>query len=329
MTNRVWWVNHKQSHKYEIASGFMWAPKLQKDGRASQFYDNMTLVRRGDYVVSMANGLVSWIGKATDNAIPYERPPGYNSDNWNTEGWLLLVSWSTLNTKIKVKKIANDLIPYLPEKHSPLKDNGYANMAYLSEVKPGMLEAILSHIDISIVDLVFDKPSADIKELDKKHEEDEQENSTTTETSQETDAIRKSVSEARKGQGLFRERIINKFKRCPVTGVSDTTFLIASHIKGWAACKNSPTKNHDRLTENNGLLLSAHVDKLFDKGYITFSNEGKVLFSKLLPEGLLKAWGLELPLKTCALTLNEEQKKFMTWHRENFGKIHFHENQNF
>jgi len=40
-----WWVNQNQTWQYEIAGGFLWSPKLKRDGSQNQFYKNMQLVR--------------------------------------------------------------------------------------------------------------------------------------------------------------------------------------------------------------------------------------------------------------------------------------------
>ena len=99
------------------------------------------------------------------------------------------------------------------------------------------------------------------------------ENSTTI-----PDTERKAVISARVGQGLFREQLIKKYDgRCIVTGVDDKRILLASHIRPW-----SVSTNEQRLSSENGLLLSPLYDKLFDVGLITFSEEGNILCSKEL-----------------------------------------------
>ena len=79
---------------------------------------------------------------------------------------------------------------------------------------------------------------------------------------------------ARTGQGVFRERIIEKYHKCIITGISDTRLLIASHIHPWRSANNE-----DRLSSENGLLLSPLYDKLFDIGLISFSKEMRIIIS--------------------------------------------------
>jgi hypothetical protein len=80
--------------------------------------------------------------------------------------------------------------------------------------------------------------------------------------------------QARVGQGKFRNDVIARAEgKCEVTGVTDKSLLIASHIHAWSKCET----NDERLDCNNGLLLSPSLDKLFDKGYISFDDEGLML----------------------------------------------------
>ena len=39
-------------------------------------------------------------------------------------------------------------------------------------------------------------------------------------------------------------------------------------------------------------MLAPHIDRLFDKGYITFSQDGSLLISQELPHSVLQAWSL-------------------------------------
>lgn len=65
------------------------------------------------------------------------------------------------------------------------------------------------------------------------------------------------------------------WKSCSVTNVDFPEILRASHIKPWRA-----SNNEERLDPFNGLLLTPAYDLLFDKGYISFRNDGYMLLSK-------------------------------------------------
>ncbi|MCD7773089.1 MAG: HNH endonuclease [Ruminococcus sp.] len=82
---------------------------------------------------------------------------------------------------------------------------------------------------------------------------------------------------ARTGQGIFRSSLIQKYGKCIVTGIDDERLLIASHIKPWRL-----SNNIERLSPENGLLLSALYDKLFDSGLISFDENMRILISPQL-----------------------------------------------
>ena len=92
---------------------------------------------------------------------------------------------------------------------------------------------------------------------------------------------------SRRGQGLFRARVIEIEKCCRVTGLSNEKLLIASHIKSWKS-----SNNFERLDGSNGLLLSPHIDKLFDKYYISFKKDGSLLVKNKSAKEALKLWGI-------------------------------------
>ena len=90
---------------------------------------------------------------------------------------------------------------------------------------------------------------------------------------------RQAIVKSRIGQGQFRENLLSKYGKCVITGVNIPQVLVASHIKPWAACDN-----RERLDVNNGLILSATYDRLFDSGLISFNEHGNLLISKFVSD---------------------------------------------
>ena len=86
-------------------------------------------------------------------------------------------------------------------------------------------------------------------------------------------------------------------RECRVTHVSDKRHLRASHIKPWR-----DADNRERLDRNNGLLLSPHIDHLFDQGYITFSPSHQLLVVPEVRTNLLDKWGIDAARETMGLT---------------------------
>jgi putative restriction endonuclease len=94
-----------------------------------------------------------------------------------------------------------------------------------------------------------------------------------------------------------------------VTKVADRCHLIASHIKPWKV-----SDNVERLDGSNGLLLAPHVDWLFNGGYISFRQSGKMIVSPLLPAAVLQLWHIDPDLPVGEFTA--EQEHYLSYHRK-------------
>lgn len=119
----------------------------------------------------------------------------------------------------------------------------------------------------------------------------------------------------RVGQGIFRDALMQYWGgRCPLTGITDPALLRASHIVPWAECDSDA----HRLDVHNGLLLSALWDAAFDKGLVSFADNGSVLVGHGLSgagRGALFANGA--PPRLAGLTQNHRDN--LTRHRTRFG----------
>ena len=131
-------------------------------------------------------------------------------------------------------------------------------------------------------------------------------------TNTDIDATTKEqIIQARKGQGKYRDLILDKFHNmCAVTGVNDTRILIASHIKPWTDSSNS-----ERVSRENGILLCPTLDKLFDKGFISFKNNGQIMLSDYFDERNFKRLNIDNNM-ICKLYLTNEMKNFLDYHRD-------------
>lgn len=127
------------------------------------------------------------------------------------------------------------------------------------------------------------------------------------------DTEKEQLTKARVGQGLYRKRLEEIECRCRLTGVSDMAHLRASHIKPWRDCADA-----EKLDGNNGLLLSPHIDHLFDKGYISFSDSGDLLLSSTLEPSVLTAWHLNNRINVGSF--NPRQRLYLAYHRANIFK---------
>lgn len=121
---------------------------------------------------------------------------------------------------------------------------------------------------------------------------------------------RNALIQARVGQGKFRSQLIEYWGGCSICGCEMYPILIASHIKPWQYCDNA-----QRLDPFNGLLLIPNFDKLFDKGYITFSDEGEIICSKLLSDSEMKILGINNKLHLSKI--DSQHLVYLKYHREN------------
>lgn len=107
---------------------------------------------------------------------------------------------------------------------------------------------------------------------------------------------RRALINARLGQGGFRRHMMELWgNRCAVTGCAVPEVLIASHAQAWAEASNTA-----RLDPYNGLLLVASLDRLFDRGLISFGDDGSLLCQPhLMPAELMT--GLPPPRRTLSI----------------------------
>lgn len=121
---------------------------------------------------------------------------------------------------------------------------------------------------------------------------------------------RATLVQARIGQGDYRKKLLDLWqRRCAVTGCDIDQVLIASHAKPWSKCSNQ-----ERLDPFNGLLLTASVDRLFDSGLISFTDDGVILVSNQLTEDQLHALGLSKA--TRLRHISDRHKAYLKAHRE-------------
>jgi hypothetical protein len=115
------------------------------------------------------------------------------------------------------------------------------------------------------------------------------------------------------GQDVFRDALLDYWGgRCPLTGITDRALLRASHIVPWSDCGDE-----QRLDVHNGLLLSALWDAAFDKGLISFADDGAVLMNPRLSETARKA--LRIDTAPPMAGLREEHCKNLARHRKMNG----------
>lgn len=300
--------------RQEVAGGYLWSPVTEANGARSQFYDNMRRAAPGDFVLSYADGSVGRIGIVADFAISAPKPEEFGSIGayWSAVGWLLPVQWLDAQLTVRPKDLLVRLAPLLPATHSPIQPGtGNGNQkAYLAEVNRAVIDLVLEAARLHLSDLVI-TPAKTISDfaatLDDLVERSILEDASLDHT------MREQLTQARRGQGLFRKRVLEVEPVCRITGIEKPNLLVASHIKPWRVCGTAA----ERLDRFNGLMLAPHADFLFDRGLLGFEDDGRPLFSSKLEEADADKLGLYAVQRPSLRPFCEESTAYFQHHRTN------------
>lgn len=123
------------------------------------------------------------------------------------------------------------------------------------------------------------------------------------------------VRYGREGQDEYRKKLLAECPFCPITMINEESLLIASHIKPWAV-----SDSKERIDPNNGFILSPLYDKLFDRGYITFSDDKRVNISNWLSRQDKERIGIKQNQMFQFLPMNNARIQYLEYHRSTVFK---------
>jgi len=301
---RYWWVNQNQTYEFEVPGGFLWSPKTRSDGGRNPFYEVMAEVRPGDFVFSFCNTFIKAIGIVQRAAVTSPKPEFRTAgSNWANEGWYVEVEFAEIENPFKPREFMDRIRPLLAEKYAPLQPNGNGLQGiYLTEISEdfGKLLVHLSNANITLIQSELTPTPETDSEYEIRLEIESRK--------LDGDLEKIQLTKARRGQGIFKANVRLVEKSCRVTGVSNIKHLRASHIKPWSASSNA-----EKLDGYNGLLLSPHIDHLFDRGFISFKSSGALLISKELNPKVLEQWSIE---GHNVGEFNQLQENYLEYHRD-------------
>ncbi len=129
----------------------------------------------------------------------------------------------------------------------------------------------------------------------------------------EIEEIKKSY---RVGQEKYRREVIEHMAQCPFSKITDERLLIASHIKPYSICIKE--KREDQALDYlNGLALSPTYDRLFDQGYITFTNDGELICGTQLSQYTWDKLNINPTAKNKMRIYPENREEYLDFHRRN------------
>jgi len=118
------------------------------------------------------------------------------------------------------------------------------------------------------------------------------------------------------GAEKYRREVINYMAQCPFTKITDERLLIASHIKPYAICMKNGEQTQ-ALDYLNGLALSPTYDKLFDQGYISFTDKGELICGTQLSSYTWEKLNINPNAKNKMRIYPEERENYLEYHRKN------------
>jgi hypothetical protein len=312
---RYWWVNHNRTGRQELEGEFLWTPKRKPGGGAEyESSNNMTRIMPGDVVLffSLTAGAVGAVGVALSRAReapnPFEGATG-GKEPGGQRGWQVTVRFAELTRPWTPKGDVAEIARLLPEKHSPLRASGDPDPAIYLAAVPRKMAAVVRRL----VGAELDELVEELTQRAGGQFADDVAEEAILQRSDVAPTLKRDLLNARRGQGVFRAHLEKIESACRLTGLLDRRHLRAVHIKPWRTCSDV-----EKLDGCNGLLLSPHLEHLFSRGYISFSDAGELLVSRNLNPAVLEKWGLQLPRYVDPF--RPEQCRYLDYHRrEVFG----------
>ena len=295
-----YWVNVGLTINEVLSGSFLWAPQhtITQSGKEQhlEHWDNVAAVKAGDLIFCCHSQRISHIARAVKDSYLAPRPPSRSFSEWNASGHRVDVQLIELKTPVLRDDVSAEFISCFEERTSPslFTSTGTLKQIYIAHLPKDagtyLLEAsrvIERFEDALITDGGYGKKVS------------------------KTD--RDAIVKARIGQGKFRADLLKMWNRqCSLTGLSNPDLLIASHIHAWSLGTNA-----ERIDPYNGLLLAPNIDRLFDKGLISFDNNGHILIKSTLSTKDRQL--LSLDKHTQLINVPDESRIFLARHRARFN----------
>lgn len=314
---RYWWANQNQTFRHEFEGGYLWSPKRKNNGHRNPYYEFMREVAPGDLVLSFARSRVSAYGVAASYAYEAPKPEEFGSAgrNWHDIGWRVDVAFKGLAHAPRPADWIELLRPLLPAKYSPLLPDGRGSQSvYLTALPDPLAHRLAELVGGELLALARAESTAEAPRADPNPETVRWEAHLRKQIEADpslTETDREALVLARRGQGVFRSRVQETEHRCRITQVSRSEHLRASHCKPWR-----DSTHEERLDGDNGLLLTPSIDHLFDRGFISFRNDGRLLISPVAHRDSLERMGVPVDQIFDAGPFRPGQTPFLEYHRD-------------
>jgi hypothetical protein len=276
----------------------------------------MREIAPGDLVLSFEGTHLRAIGVARSYADECPKPPEFGSagPNWSLIGWKVDVGYQILANQIRPADHMPNLRHLLPAKYSPLLPDG-RGLQSVSHRGAERLDARSRAVDRrEEARILLHAPPVAPHVTERKADLAEWEEHLRQEVEADAtigDTEKAQIVLARRGQGIFKENVRKLENRCRVTGVERLEHLRASHIRPWR-----DSDKQTRLDGENGLLLTPSIDHLFDRGFISFEDNGRLLISPVAHAESLWRMGIQTDTAFNVRAFSDGQRRHLDHHRE-------------
>lgn len=295
-------VFQNKTFKEERAGKFLWAPKRNKNGQTFHHWTSMTKVNQGDVIFNSYNGESLAIIVAKESCKDSIRPSDLDSvELWEEEGWRVEAEYFDVKSPIKYKDYMDDIKRMQGYKYAPFNALGRGNTGYLFQIQEELALFLFSIMNFNISEISLNEQYENVEKLIKESEDDVTNEFETT--------YKEQLVKTRIGQGIFKQRLSELECKCKLCGVDNINFLRASHSKPWRE-----SSHNERLNRFNGFLLCPAHDVLYDRGYISFQENGQIIISDELDDRSKVLLNIHANMK---INLLEGHREFLQYHREN------------
>jgi putative restriction endonuclease len=296
-----YWVNLGDTYREVKEYNFLWAPTHTINKKGSKTinagWKHVPNVRKNDIIFCHTDGEIIYVAVATKDSCLSPKPANRSFDKWKKKGNKIEVCLEVLTPPVRTKEFISEFISLYNSRTNPklFTVKQTAAQQYMVSIPAGAGALILDCLgDVSIN--IQEKLSA--IDDNNKHP---------------VITSRTALVKARVGQGQFRDDVLGLWcSTCPITNVSKPELLIASHIVSWQL-----SSNEEKLDKYNGLPLAPNVDKLFDKGYISFSDKGEILVHESITTKMLNQLGIDRTKRIEGL--KDKNLFYLRRHRELHG----------
>jgi putative restriction endonuclease len=315
---RFWWVNQNKTYRHEVPGGYLWSPKRNSNGARNPFYEYMREVSPGDIVFSFTDKIIKAIGIVQSHGYTAPKPAdfGVAGAYWDQVGWRVDVHFRELMIAVQPSQHMDRLERLLPKRYAPLLADGRGMqgvyLTSLSDKFAYALADLIGHEARVLIRGTYVSDALDTATGVGQVAWEEHQIAEITQDAKLPETTRQAIVQARRGQGLFKKNVRQIETRCRLTGVDRIEHLRASHCKPWRDADND-----ERLDGENGLLLTPDADHLFDAGFLSFEDSGKVLVSPVAHMASMQRMGLDPESFGNVGQFSEGQRRYLAHHREN------------